>query len=136
MKINYCRNFVAFFIYLSLYSTGFQLLFPTIARAATPSWQSQSQLAQKASICSFINANNVNIRSGSGTQYQVISTLNRGDTVRAVRRSGNWVEISGKVTSSPGSTPEIVKPLNGWVQNTFINGCSEDQFDRWRQSIN
>lgn len=134
--MNSFSNFLTVTTYLSLSFTCSQLLFPTIARAVTPSLHSQSQLAQKATICSFINANNVNIRSSPGTQYQVITHLNRGDIVRAVRRSGNWVEISGKVTSSPGQTPEIVKPLNGWVSNTFINGCSEDQFDRWRKSSN
>lgn len=135
-KINRLKESLAFIPYLSLYFTGFQLLFPVIARAAMPSLPSQSQLAQKESICSFINANNVNIRTNPGNQYQVITRLNRGDVVRAVRRSDNWVEISGKVTSSPGRTPEIVKPLNGWVNNAFINGCSEDQFDRWRKSRN
>lgn len=74
-------------------------------------------------ICSFINANSVNVRSGPGTQFQVLTQLNRGAGVTAVRRSGNWVEISAIEN----------RRFSGWVSNTYINGCSEDQFDRWRQ---
>lgn len=136
MNMKYFQKSLTVTTYLFIYFTGFQILFPPIARTAIPKLQARSQLSQKSSICSFINANNVNIRSSPGTQYPVIANLNRGEVVRAVRRSGNWVEISGKVTSSPGQTPEIVKPLKGWINNTFINGCSEDQFDRWRKSIN
>ena len=113
--------------------TGLPLISNVSASTATPNSSNQLILAQNNGICSFINANNVNVRSRAGSQYQAIAKLNRGDTVRAVRRAGNWVQISGKITSRPGSTPEVVQPLNGWVSNTYINGCSEDQFDRWRR---
>jgi SH3-like domain-containing protein len=118
---------------LSVYFTGFSLISNTTASATTPDLPSQSMLAQNNGICSFITGNSVNVRRGPGTQFPVVTKLNRGDAVMAVRRSGNWVQISGRVTSSPGITPEVVQPLNGWVSNAFINGCSEDQFDRWRQ---
>jgi hypothetical protein len=74
-------------------------------------------------VCSFINANDVNVRSGPGTQFRVLTQLDRGAGVTAVRRSGNWVEISAIES----------RRFNGWVSNAFINGCSEDQFDRWRR---
>lgn len=112
---------------VSVSVTGLQFISEAIASAKTPT------LAQNSGICSFINANNVNIRSGPNTQSRVVAKLKRGDGVRAVVRKGNWVEISGKVTSKPGVTPEVVQPLKGWVQNTYINGCSEDKFDMWRQ---
>lgn len=121
------------FLAVITYLTGLQLISNVIASTATPNPPNQLILAQNNDVCSFINANNVNVRRGAGTQYQAIAKLNRGDTVRAVRRAGNWVQISGKITSRPGSTPEVVQPLNGWVSNTYINGCSEDQFDRWRR---
>jgi hypothetical protein len=86
---------------------------------------------QNNTLCSFINANNVNIRKGPGTQYATVTQLNRGDGVRAVRSQGNWVQIAARVYGF-GNNQRIV-PLEGWVSNQYINGCSEDQFDRWRK---
>jgi uncharacterized protein YgiM (DUF1202 family) len=85
---------------------------------------------QDKTVCSFITGNNVNVRSGPGNHYKVITKLNRGDGVRATYRKGNWVAISARVY---GYSPnETYKPLKGWVSNFYINGCSEDQFERWR----
>ncbi len=85
---------------------------------------------QKNTVCSFITANNVNVRSGAGNKYKIITKLNRGDGVRATYKKGNWVQIAA---TSSGIVPnETFKPLKGWVYNAYINGCSEDQFERWR----
>ena len=85
---------------------------------------------QKNTVCSFITGNNVNIRSGAGNRYKIVTKLNRGDGVRATYQKGNWVQIAA---TSSGIVPnETFKPLKGWVYNAYINGCSEDQFDRWR----
>ncbi len=128
------RKFLYGLALLSASMTGLVLASDAIANPRTLNSQHQRQIiAQNNGICSFINANNVNVRSTPNTQSQVVTTLNRGDGVRAVRRAGNWVQISGRVTSRPGTFPEVVRPLRGWVRNTFINGCSEDQFDRWRR---
>jgi|GEM_PF-711622 SH3-like domain-containing protein len=85
-------------------------------------------------VCSFINANQVNIRKGPGTQYATVTQLNRGDGVRALRRKGNWVQIAARVYGF-GNNERIVpfEGFEGWVSNQYINGCSEDQFDRWRK---
>ena len=85
---------------------------------------------QDKTVCSFITGNNVNVRSGPGNHYKVITKLNRGDGVRATYRKGNWVAISARVYGIPPN--ETYKPLKGWVSNAYINGCSEDQFERWR----
>lgn len=85
---------------------------------------------QNNTVCSFITGNNVNVRSGPGNQYKVIARLNRGDSVRATHRKGNWVAIAARVY---GFVPnETFRPLNAWVSNAYINGCSEDKFDMWR----
>jgi hypothetical protein len=81
-------------------------------------------------ICSFINGNAVNVRQSPTTSSPVVTQLNRGDGVRAVRRTGNWVEI---VARDSGQPPTPYTPLQGYVFNQYINGCSEDQFDRWRE---
>ena len=85
---------------------------------------------QDKTVCSFITGNNVNVRSGPSNHYKVINKLNRGDGVRATHRKGNWVAISARVYGYPPN--ETYKPLKGWVSNVYMNGCSEDQFERWR----
>lgn len=84
----------------------------------------------KNTICSFINGNDVNIRKEPNTQSPVITQLDRGDVVRAVRRKGNWVQLAARDFDKP---PQRYTPLQGWVFNQYINGCSEDQFERWRK---
>ena len=103
------------------------------ANAATPKGQPALMLAANTGLCSFITGNNVNVRTGPGTQYRSVAELNRGDGVVAVNRRGNWVEISAKRITRRGSTRETLQPLKGWVLNAYINGCSEDQFNMWRQ---
>jgi hypothetical protein len=85
---------------------------------------------QNNTICSFINANNVNIRQKPDLAAPVILRLNRGDGVRATSRTGNWVKIAARDSGKP---PTPYTPLQGYVSNKYINGCSEDQFDRWRK---
>lgn len=86
------------------------------------------------SFCSFIVTNNVdskvNIRRGPGLNNEVILQLRRGDGVRAVFRRGNWVKIVALVDGFPPN--EKFTPFFGWVNNRYINGCSEDQFEMWR----
>ncbi len=81
-------------------------------------------------ICSFINGNDVNLRQRPDASSPIITQLNRGDGVRATGRTGNWVEI---VALDSGQPPTPYTPLQGYVFNKYINGCSEDQFDRWRK---
>jgi hypothetical protein len=131
--MHHSRKTLTFAALLSVCATNFPLLSSTKASAELPTVPLQLALAADQSVCSFITENNVNIRSSPNTQSRVVTKLRRGDGVRAVRRSGNWVQITGRVTSPPGKMPEVVKPLNGWVSNQYINGCSEDQFERWRQ---
>ncbi len=82
-------------------------------------------------ICSFINANNVNIRQAPNTRSSIITQLNRGDGVRATGRTGSWVQLAARDSGQPPRSHYT--PLQGWVFNQYINGCSEDQFDRWRK---
>lgn len=105
---------------------------PAIANNADANFQEETA---NNTICSFLVTkevgSTVNIRKGPGTNSPIVATLKRGDVVRAVRRSGNWVKLAARAYGRPPK--ETFKPLNGWVNNQFINGCSEDQFDRWRK---
>ncbi|HEY9834172.1 MAG TPA: SH3 domain-containing protein [Stenomitos sp.] len=131
--MNHSGKSLTFAALLSLSATSLSFISSTTASAELPPLPIKFALVAEQSVCSFITGNNVNIRSSPNPQSRVVAKLKRGDIVRAVRRSGNWVQLTGRVTSPPGKMPEVVKPLSGWVSNQYINGCSEDQFDRWRQ---
>ncbi len=115
---------------ISIALTSASSVFLASSAWAQPTTPGYGRTLQDKTVCSFITGNNVNVRSGPGNHYKVITKLNRGDGVRATYRKGNWVAISARVY---GYTPnETYKPLKGWVSNAYINGCSEDQFERWR----
>lgn len=105
--------------------------FPLASSAwAQPTTDTYGRDLHNKTVCSFITGNNVNVRRDPGNQYKIVTKLNRGDGVRATHRKGNWVAIAARVY---GFVPnETFRPLTGWVSNAYINGCSEDQFDRWR----
>ncbi len=123
----------AFFIAAVVASLSFSLYsFPVFGRQQNLSSQKVEAL-KKQTQCSFITGEGgaVNIRKGPGNKYPVVAKLKRGDGVRAVSRQGNWVKIAARFSGNPPN--ETLTILDGWVNNQFINGCSEDQFDRWRQ---
>ncbi|MBE9123685.1 SH3 domain-containing protein [Tychonema sp. LEGE 07199] len=123
----------AFFIAAAVASLSFSLYsFPVFGRQQNLSSQKVEAL-KKQTQCSFITGEGgaVNIRKGPGNKYPVVAKLKRGDGVRAVTRQGDWVKIVATFSGNPPN--ETLTILNGWVNNKFINGCSEDQFDRWRQ---
>ncbi len=106
------------------------LLLANIDEAQPQPNSNYSRDIRNNTVCSFITANNVSIRNGAGKHYKIITKLNRGEGVRATYKQGNWVKIAAIVS---GTIPnKTFKPLQGWVYNAYINGCSEDQFDRWR----
>lgn len=92
-----------------------------------PDYQNE---VENNTICSFINSNNVNVRQDPSTQSPIVTQLNRGDGVRALGRDGDWVQLAALDSGIP---PEPYSTLYGWVSNQYINGCSEDQFEMWRE---
>ncbi|MEG3940439.1 SH3 domain-containing protein [Microcoleus sp. S36b_A3] len=123
----------AFFIAAAVASLSFSLYsFPVFGRQQNLSSQKVEAL-KKQTQCSFITGEGgaVNIRKGPGDKYPIVAKLKKGDGVRAVTRQGNWVKIAARFSGNPPN--ETLTILNGWVNNKFINGCSEDQFERWRQ---
>ncbi|AFZ14212.1 SH3 type 3 domain protein [Crinalium epipsammum PCC 9333] len=128
----YFKQNIATLALISVSLTASQLILQPITKAEKVNFSTSTLLVANKGICSFITANNVNIRSQPGTQFKVVANLKMGDGVIAVLRKGNWVQISGKITSKPGVVPEVVKPIKGWVLNTYINACSGEHFDQWR----
>jgi uncharacterized protein YraI len=57
---------------------------------------SQSITLQTASSDMVVNAGPLNVRSGPGTEYDVIGTLYRGDNVRVRSVDGDWCKIDYK----------------------------------------
>jgi len=123
----------AFFIAAAFATLTFSLYsFPVFGKQQTLAPEKVKALEGKTK-CSFINVKSgtVNIRKGPGNKYAVVVKLKRGDGVRAVSREGKWVKIAARSYGNPpNQTFEI---LDGWVNNQYINGCSEDQFDMWRK---
>jgi len=91
-----------------------------------PDYQSE---VENNTICSFINSPDVNVRQNPDRRSPVITQLKAGDVVRALYRTGDWVKIAAR---DSGESPNRYSPLQGYVFKQYINGCSEDQFDRWR----
>lgn len=123
----------AFFIAAAVATLSFSLYsFPVFGRQQNLSSQKVEAL-KKQTQCSFITGEGgaVNIRKGPGDKYPIVAKLKKGDGVRAVTRQGDWVKIVARFSGNPPN--ETLTILNGWVNNKFINGCSEDQFDRWRK---
>ncbi len=123
----------AFFIAAAVASLSFSLYsFPVFGKEQTLAPAKVTALKEQTK-CSFINVKSgtVNIRKGPGDKYPVVVKLKRGDGVRAVSRQGNWVKIAARFTGNPPN--ESFTILDGWVNNQYINGCSEDQFDMWRK---
>ncbi|MEG4863759.1 MULTISPECIES: SH3 domain-containing protein [unclassified Microcoleus] len=123
----------AFFIAAAVATLSFSLYsFPVFGRQQNLSSQKVEAL-KKQTQCSFITGEGgaVNIRRGPGDKYPIVAKLKKGDGVRAVTRQGDWVKIVARFSGNPPN--ETLTILNGWVNNKFINGCSEDQFDRWRK---
>ena len=123
----------AFFIAAVLASFGFSLYsFPVFGKEQTLP-PAKVEAIKKQTVCSFINVKSgtVNVRKGPGDKYPVVVKLKRGDGVMAVSRQGKWVKIAARTYgTAPNETFTI---LEGWVNNQYINGCSEDQFDKWRK---
>ena len=108
-----------------------------LSQKMTPIAQSNPDYVQELvdnSFCSFIVTNQVNskvnIRQNPDLKSEVVLQLKRGDGVRAVSRRGNWVKIVALVDGFPPN--EKFTPFFGWVNNRYINGCSEDKFEMWR----
>jgi SH3-like domain-containing protein len=123
----------AFFIAAAIATLSFSLYsFPVFGKQETLTPEKIEAL-KKQTVCSFINikSGTVNIRKGPGQQHSVVAKLKRGDGVRAVSRQGNWVKIAARFSGNPPN--ETFTLLDGWVNNQYINGCSEDRFDRWRK---
>ncbi|MDM8005587.1 MAG: SH3 domain-containing protein [Phycisphaerae bacterium] len=65
----------------------------TASLVASALGQSTQPAATGRAVQGKIKGTNVNVRSGSDTNYYVVTKLNRGDTVTIVQESFNWVEI-------------------------------------------
>jgi len=123
----------ALFIAAAIASFSFSLVsYPVFGKEQTLAPEKVEALKQQTK-CSFINvkSGNVNIRKGPGNKYPVVVKMKRGDRVMAVSRQGNWVKIAARFTGNPPNESFVL--LDGWVNNQYINGCSEDQFDMWRK---
>lgn len=54
-----------------------------------------------------ITGNNVRVRTGAGTSYQVVGSLNKGDTVEVLEQNGSWLKINARIG-------------NGWISKDYV----------------
>ncbi|TKC20050.1 SH3 domain-containing protein [Robertmurraya kyonggiensis] len=54
-----------------------------------------------------ITGSNVRVRTGAGTSYQVVGSLNKGDTVEILEQSGSWLKINAKIGK-------------GWISKDYV----------------
>lgn len=60
----------------------------------------------------YFTTANVNVRSGPGTNYQVVTTIPKGIKVNVVAREGQWLRIESKRGNQPGYISErYARPL-------------------------
>lgn len=59
-----------------------------------------------------IQTNNLRVRSGPGTSFSVIGSLNKGETVQILNQDENWYKIKGPFG-------------NGWVSKEYVQSTSE-----------
>lgn len=58
----------------------------------------------------FINGENVNIRSGPGTDFEIVTTLDRGHELIEFGREGDWINVG--IARADGR--------DGWVLSTLV----------------
>lgn len=85
-----------------------------------------------------IRVKSLNVRSGPGEGYDIVTQLKRGDKVTAVDQAGKWVRIIGLKTESSEDNPSDTE---AWVYRSFINlpkdflapafGDAENDFVDW-----
>jgi uncharacterized protein YraI len=60
----------------------------------------------------YLTTTDVNIRSGPGTKYDVVTTIPKGIKVNVVGREGNWLKVESKQGNKPGYISEkYARPL-------------------------
>lgn len=78
---------------------------------AGASWATALALAQPTK-GSYLTTADVNLRSGPGTNYEVVTTIPKGIRVNVVGREGNWLKVESKQGNKPGYIDErYARPL-------------------------
>ncbi|MBI2227544.1 MAG: SH3 domain-containing protein [Deltaproteobacteria bacterium] len=61
---------------------------------------------------SYLTTADVEIRSGPGTKYEIVTTIPKGIKVNVVGREGNWLKVESKQGNKPGYISEkYARPL-------------------------
>lgn len=89
------------------------------ARAVAPGPERQS-FSLDAPWCQ-INGDRVNVRTGPGTQHQILTMLNGGDYVKARAVRDGWVEVDWPQNVPAWIGKEFVQPANGSSAATTLS---------------
>ena len=70
-------------------------------------WSAAGTAFAQATKGSYQTTAAVNLRSGPGTKFAVVTTLPKGIRVNVVGREGNWLKVESKQGNKPGYIPEF-----------------------------
>ena len=75
-------------------------------------WSSTGVVLAQATKGSYLTTADVEIRSGPGTKYEIVTTIPKGIKVNVVGREGNWLKVESKQGNKPGYISEkYARPL-------------------------
>ena len=75
-------------------------------------WSSTGVVLAQATKGSYLTTADVELRTGPGTKYNVVTTIPKGIKVNVVGREGNWLKVESKQGNKPGYISEkYARPL-------------------------
>ena len=75
-------------------------------------WSSTGVVLAQATKGSYLTTADVELRTGPGTKYNVVTTIPKGIKVNVVGREGNWLKVESKQGNRPGYIDEkYARPL-------------------------
>lgn len=83
--------------------------------SAEASWAESGKVANAAEATKpYVTTSDVNIRTGPGTQYSVITTIKKGTKINVAGREGEWLRVISKRGNPPGYVLDrFARPLEG-----------------------
>ncbi len=90
------------------YGEGYSPPAPSAATSAAPAQAGPSYVAFSSPKAMVIKGSRVNIRTGPGTNYAVLTTLKAGEPVKALGKQGDWYQV------------QLEDGRVGWVYGTLV----------------
>ncbi|RSD26972.1 SH3 domain-containing protein [Mesobacillus subterraneus] len=100
-------------------STGILVGMSSLPVTSIYSSSVQAAAVVKLNNIPYETTNNLNMRSGAGTNYKVIKTIPKGKQVTAFEQNGNWYKVSYSYTLNG---KKVTK--SGWVAGAYLKNVT------------